>query len=332
MLFACCGKLAEANSAWNLKGRTAVVTGGSKGIGRGVVEELLEQGCRVITCARDCGPLDSLLCEVNSQISSECVSSAQREEPGLPRLIALPLDVSTGEGVDALVACVEEHFQGRLDILVNNVGTNVRKAAEDFSDAEYDLLMRTNLDAAFHLSRKCLRFLSASNPKRRSRCTSERNDDSADAHGGGGDGDAVIAASDADDAGGGDGVVGGCVVNIGSISGETVDNTGCPYHMAKAAMNHMTRYLACEWGPSPHAVRVNCVAPWFIATPLTEPILKGAFASAVDRATPLRRVGTTQEVARVVSFLCMEASSYVSGQVVTVDGAFTCDGFRYENP
>jgi len=129
MLFACCGKLAEANSAWNLKGRTAVVTGGSKGIGRGVVEELLEQGCRVITCARDCGPLDSLLCEVNSQISSECVSSAQREEPGLPRLIALPLDVSTGEGVDALVACVEEHFQGRLDILVNNVGTNVRKVS-----------------------------------------------------------------------------------------------------------------------------------------------------------------------------------------------------------
>jgi len=101
--------------------------------------------------------------------------------------------------------------------------------------------------------------------------------------------------------------------------------------MAKAAMNHMTRYLACEWGPE-YNIRVNCVAPWFIRTPLTEPILKGDFARAVHEATPLRRVGTVQEVAHVVAFLCMDAAGYVTGQVISIDGAFTCDGFRYIQP
>ena len=92
-------------------------------------------------------------------------------------------------------------------------------------------------------------------------------------------------------------------------------------------MNHMTRYHACEWGPI--GVRVNCVAPWFIRTPLTEPLLKGKFNKAVLAETPMGRVGEAAEVARVVAFLCMGASSYVTGQVIEIDGAFTCDGFRY---
>jgi Tropinone reductase 1 len=189
---------------------------------------------------------------------------------------------------------------GHLDILVNNVGTNLRKASEDYTDDEYAWLMRTNQDSAFHLSRACLPYLTAASSV----------DGTGDGHGEGRS-------------------VGGCVVNVGSISGQTVDNTGCPYHMAKAAMEHMTRYLACEWGPT-RRIRVNCVAPWFILTPLTEPILKDAtFEAAVITETPLRRVGTTKEVASVVAFLCMPASSYVTGQVITVDGAFTCDGFRF---
>ena len=166
--------------------------------------------------------------------------------------------MSTSEGIEALVSEVTqpEGFGGHLDILVNNVGTNIRKKAEEFSDEEYQWLMRTNQDSAFHLSRKCLSYLRA---------------------------DEEVGKAP------------GCVVNVGSISGSTVDNTGCPYHMSKAAMDHMTRYLACEWGPL-HGIRVNSVAPWFISTPLTTPVLKGEFASAVDRATPLRRVGTTAEV------------------------------------
>lgn len=84
---------------------------------------------------------------------------------------------------------------------------------------------------------------------------------------------------------------------------------------------------ACEWGPL--GIRVNAVTPWFIRTPLTEPILKGKFKKAVIGATPMRRVGEPSEVAHVVAFLAMGASSYITGQVIEIDGAFTCDGFRY---
>lgn len=215
---------------------------------------------------------------------------------------SIEADVSTVEGRQALLDVVESDFMdGRLDILVNNVGTNLRKGSEEYTDEEYAWLMRTNQDSVFHLSRACLPFLSAGGCR-------DGSDDGQECS---------------------DRPVGGCVVNVGSISGQTVDNTGCPYHMAKASMEHMTRYMACEWGPA-KGIRVNCVAPWFILTPLTKPILKdAAFAAAVKAETPLRRVGTTKEVANVVAFLCMPASSYVTGQVITVDGAFTCDGFRF---
>ena len=119
----------------------------------------------------------------------------------------------------------------------------------------------------------------------------------------------------------------GCVINVSSVSGSTVDSTGCPYHMHKAALEHMTRYLACEWGP--HGIRVNAVAPWFINTPLTKPLLDNPrFHEAVRRATPMRRVGEPHEVACVVAFLAMPAAGYVSGEVLGIDGAMMKEGFR----
>ena len=267
-------------SPWSLSGRHALVTGGSKGIGRGIVDELLAQGCSVVSCARDV--------------------SAFKAMDDNDKLTVVQADVSTSEGRAALLQAVHDHLDGRLNILVNNVGTNVRKLSEEFADEEYEQLMRTNLDSAFHLSRECLQFL------RKKEAASEEEEEEEKEGGGGG----------------------ACVINVSSISGGTVDNTGAPYHMAKAAMNHMTRYHACEWGRL--GIRVNAVAPWFIRTPLTEPLLSNKpFADAVHRATPLGRVGESAEVARTVAFLCMDASSYISGQVITVDGAFSCDGFRY---
>ena len=98
--------------------------------------------------------------------------------------------------------------------------------------------------------------------------------------------------------------------------------------MTKAALEHMTRYLACEWGGD--GIRVNAVAPWFITTPLTEPLLANEpFHAAVRRATPLRRVGEPFEVACTVAFLAMEAAGYITGQIVGVDGGMMSEGFRY---
>ena len=188
-------------------------------------------------------------------------------------------DVSTAAGRElCLNTCIEQH--GALDILVNNVGTNIRKAAVDFTSEEYEGLLATNLGSAFHLCQGAFPHLQRQH---------------------------------------------GSVVNISSVSGQTSDGTGVVYHMTKAALDMMTRYLAKEWAPS--GVRVNGVAPWFIRTPLTVPILKGKLLQDVQQRTPMGRVGEVEEVSRVVAFLAMPASSYVTGVVLLCDGGLLTNGF-----
>ena len=126
------------SSHWSLDGRRAIVTGGSKGLGRAIVEELLAQGCEVITCARDLAPLGPLL-------ASET------------RLSAVEVDVSTEEGRATLIDAMRARFGAEcaLDILVNNVGTNIRKPSVDYSPDEFNDLMSTNAASALHLSTAC---------------------------------------------------------------------------------------------------------------------------------------------------------------------------------
>jgi Tropinone reductase 1 len=110
------------------------------------------------------------------------------------------------------------------------------------------------------------------------------------------------------------------IVNISSIAGSRVVKTGVPYAMSKAAMSHMSRYLATEWGE--FGIRVNAIEPWYISTPLTESVLQNEAAlSRIKEKTPMGRYGEADEVAGLAAFLCMPASSYISGQVIAVDGA-----------
>jgi Tropinone reductase 1 len=116
------------------------------------------------------------------------------------------------------------------------------------------------------------------------------------------------------------------IVNVGSVSGITHVRSGAPYGMTKAAMHQMTRNLACEWAED--GIRVNAVAPWYIRTRRTSGKLADPdYLDDVLLRTPMGRIGEAEEVAAAVAFLCLPASSYITGECIAVDGGFLRYGF-----
>jgi Tropinone reductase 1 len=124
---------------------------------------------------------------------------------------------------------------------------------------------------------------------------------------------------------------GATIVNVSSAAGVQSSGTGAAYGMSKAALNQFTKILACEWAA--RKIRVNAVTPWMTMTPMLEEAVKknpSQLDSQLDKVkawTPMHRLASPEEIAGPIVFLCLPASSYITGQVLGVDGGLTAQGF-----
>jgi NAD(P)-dependent dehydrogenase (short-subunit alcohol dehydrogenase family) len=248
---------------FTLSGQTALVTGAARGLGRAIALALADAGADVALGLRAAGTADDLVADI--------------EAMG-PRALAVQMDVTDlsqlGPAVDAVVA----HF-GRLDILVNNAGLGPANAAEDVTEADFDLTVDVNLKGLFFASQAAGRVMIAQG--------------------------------------------GGRIVNLSSQAGFVALPTEAIYCATKAAVAHLTKCLAVEWGQ--HDITVNAVAPTFIRTDGTAPDLADPTfeADVRERIAGLHRIGEPMDVAGGVVFLASPAAGLITGTTLLIDGGWT---------
>lgn len=247
------------NSATDLSGKVAWVTGASSGLGRHFVQVLARAGATVVASARRLDRLQAVV--------EDCRSA------GL-RVLAEAVDVADGAAVTAALQRIETSA-GRVGVLVNAAGVSINKSFLDHEPEDFDQVMDTNLRGTWNTTQAVARRL--------------------------------VAVGE-----------GGAVVNIASIFGHRVAGHAASYCASKAAVLHLTRALSLEL--THHGIRVNALSPGLFPTEMTEHMFHGGYADAMIKHTPAHRVGEPADLDGALLLLASDASRFMSGSVLVVDG------------
>ncbi len=241
-----------------MRSKTCVVTGSSKGIGRGIAERFGEAGCEVAVNYRS-----------SEEAAHETVDSV---EAAGGEAIAVQADVTDHDAVEDMADRIRDEF-GQVDVLVNNAGITQDVRFTEMSHEEWDVVLDVHLDGTFH-------------------CTQTFYDDLA-------------------------GAEEGRLINLSSIVGKGGNFGQANYATAKAGIFGFTRTLALELAPE--GSTANCVAPGFVRTDMVERIPE-KIRERIRGDTPLGRLGEVEEIAEVVAFLASDRSSFITGEVIDVNG------------
>jgi NAD(P)-dependent dehydrogenase (short-subunit alcohol dehydrogenase family) len=247
----------------SLKGKVAVVTGGSSGLGVTFARALAEVGANIVLAARRLDKMN----EVGDDLSRLGV-----------KVRSIQCDVSNQDQVQSLVDDTLKTF-ARLDIMVNNAGVAAMSPATEITLEEWNRVVSVNLTGTFLCARTAARQMMKRG--------------------------------------------GGKIVNIASIYGAVGDVfPASPYYATKGAVINLTRDLAIEWAP--FKINVNAIAPGFFPSEMTEGIFQDPhYLEYINKQTPLGRTGTPDDLKGAIVFLASQASDYVTGQTIFVDGGWT---------
>lgn len=243
-----------------LKGKVAVVTGGTRGIGFAIVKKYLENGARVV------------LFGSRKETVDKALSSLKNENQNWEVDGAYP-DLSDAEKVADAIEAVKTQF-GRIDILVNNAGISDSTKVDNYEPGQFEKVIRLNVNSIFYAIQPTVKIMKEQG--------------------------------------------GGCIINTSSMVSISGQPGGVAYPTSKFAVNGMTLSLARELGPS--NIRVNAVAPGITRTDMVAALPK-EMIEPMTAAIPLRRIGEPEDVANAFVFLASDMASYVTGEVLSVDGA-----------
>ncbi|MCX7366089.1 MAG: beta-ketoacyl-ACP reductase [Alphaproteobacteria bacterium] len=243
-----------------LADRKMLVTGGSRGIGAGIVRAALQEGAEV-----------AFVFQHNRDLADELVSEMAARYPG-QRCLAFQCDITDTDKTRELAKSVIAAF-GRLDVLVNNAGITRDAALGRMRREQWDAVMETNLGGLFNVTQPLLmQFV-------RQRA--------------------------------------GSIINMTSYAGVSGSKSQANYSASKGGIIAFTKSLSKE--VAEHGVRVNAVAPGFIETEMVAMLTEDRL-TFLKSQIPIGRFGTSEDVANLVCFLASDLSSYITGQVIQIDG------------